>query len=322
MVDWGVTEEGIFEATGIREENLINYDDRVPVELYVKLGRLAPTLTNIPYIGLVLGRQAKFTNMGIVFQLGLNCPTIRESLIYGVRYSNLGNEAAIEGFEEGKEFAEWSSQYVGPNYMAIPLIEFESCDKLKLLKSVIGNDFKPVQFKFQHSQSQYLDKYHEIFQVPLLFKQEKNAIVFKREYLDASNPDPQPYVKELLDRHARLLDKELKTGRLFQDKVRNMIVRHLHTGSLDLEMIAKFLNISSRTVYRKLKEENLSYKELLDDVQKQLAGNYLIDDSLSINEISFLLGFSETGAFHRAFRRWFGKTPGQYRREHERPLVK
>ena len=143
-------------------------------------------------------------------------------------------------------------------------------------------------------------------------------MVFKREYLDSPNPDPQPYLKELLNRHALLLDREQKKGTPFQNKVRNIIIEHLHTGSLDLEMIARILNLSSRTVYRKLKEENISYRELFDDVQKRLVRNYLTDDSLSINEISILLGFSEASAFHRAFRRWFGKPPGQYRRQNER----
>ncbi|MCF8146858.1 MAG: helix-turn-helix transcriptional regulator [Deltaproteobacteria bacterium] len=81
-----------------------------------------------------------------------------------------------------------------------------------------------------------------------------------------------------------------------------------------METISKELHLSSRTVYRKLREENVSYKTLLNETRKQLAQAYLEETKFSINEISYLLGFSETSAFHRAFKRWFGVNPSQYRR--------
>ena len=92
-------------------------------------------------------------------------------------------------------------------------------------------------------------------------------------------------------------------------------MKNLESGGVNQEMIAKELNVSRRTVYRKLKEENVSFKNLLNDVQKQLALTYLKEKSISINDISFLLGFSDSSAFHRAFKRWFGTNPGQYRKK-------
>jgi AraC-like DNA-binding protein len=92
-------------------------------------------------------------------------------------------------------------------------------------------------------------------------------------------------------------------------------MKHLDTGDVNMEMIASELNLSSRTVYRKLREENISYKALLSDIKKQLAQAYLKDPSLTINDISCLLGFSEASAFHRAFKRWFGINPSEYRRK-------
>ncbi len=313
LVGWGVTEEEIFRASGLKRAHLLNPDDRIPVEQYVKLGNMAPKLTNTPEIGLVLGQRSSFEDMGIVFLLGMNCPTVRDSLVHTKQYSNLGNEAVKEGFEEGDELAEWSEQCVSFSYMSSTLVEFSCVQKLRIFRTVVGEDFRPVQFKFQCSDPPYIDKYREVFQAPLLFDQEKSSLVFKKAYLDFPNPNPHPYLRDVLSARIRILNKELEENRLFKDRVRNIIIQHLHTGTVTREAVAGLLNVSSQTAYRKLKEENVSYTTLLDETQKQLAQEYLKEASVPINEISFLLGFSEASAFHRAFKRWFGKTPGQYR---------
>jgi len=315
LIDWGVTEEQIFAVSNLKKDQLENPDSRIPVEKYIKLGRMAPELTHLPEIGLILGQRAIFECIGIVFHLANNCNTVRESLIHVARYSNLANEACKAGFEEGKEFAEWSMQYLNSKYLCIPLIEFEAYQGLKILRSVLGEDLKPACIKFQHVPPDYVEKYHQIFKVPLLFQQEKCTIVFRKEYLDIPNPNPQPYVKELLTRHADTLQKEIERSKLFQDKVRKIVLRRLESGSANLEVIAKELNVDSRSIYRKLKSENTSYKDLLNEVRKQLAQDYLREKSFTINDISSKLGFSESSAFHRAFKRWFGTNPGQYRQQ-------
>jgi AraC-like DNA-binding protein len=315
LIDWGVTEERIFAVSNLKKGHLENPDDRISVEEYIGLGRMLPELTQLPEIGLILGQRAVFESIGIVFQLAHNCNTVRESLIHVARYSNLGNEVFEAGFEEADEFAEWSEQCINSRYLCIPLIEFESCQKLRILKAVIGEDFRPVRMKFQHAPPGYVDKYHRIFRAPLLFEQEKSAIVFRKEYLDMPNPNPQPYVKEVLARHADTLQKEIEKSKLFQDIVRKIVLRRLESGPANLEVIAKELNVSSRSIYRKLKSENISYKDLLSQVRKQLARDYLRDRSFSINDISSKLGFSEASCFHRAFKRWFGTNPGQYRQQ-------
>ena len=314
LIDWGVSEEQILTVSHLKKDQLQNPDDRIPVEKYVRLGRMAPELTHLPEIGLILGQHADFESIGIIFQLAINCNTVRESLLQVARYSDLGVEVYKAGLEEGNKFAEWSQQCVSSRYLCVPLIEFESCQKLRVCKLVLGENFRPVQMKFQHSPPDYVYKYHQIFQAPLLFNQEKSAIVFPKEYLDMPNPNPQPYVKGVLARHADILEREIEKNKLFQDKVRKIVLRRLESGSVNLEMIAKELNVSSRSIYRKLRSENISYKDLLSEVRKQLALDYLKEASLSINDISFKLGFSESSAFHRAFKRWFGAKPGQYRR--------
>jgi AraC-like DNA-binding protein len=313
LMEWGVPEEKLFNISKLKAASFRNADDRILFEQYLNLGRMAPDLTNTPEIGLILGRKAYFQDIGIVFQLAHHCGTVKESLIHTVKYSNLGNEVSRAVFQETEKSAEWAEQYPNTRYLCVPLVEFECCQKLEILKFVLGKDFRPIQTEFQYAPPSYVDAYRRIFQSPLLFKQEKTGVVFEKKYLDIPNPHSHPYIKEILSRHAEKLVMELDQSKRFQDKVRKVIIRYLDVGDVNMETVSKELHLSSRTVYRKLREENVSYKTLLNETRKQLAQAYLGETEFSINEISYLLGFSETSAFHRAFKRWFGVNPGQYR---------
>lgn len=315
LLEWGVSEEKLFSISKLRLAHLKNADDRIPFEQYLKLGRMAPELTNTPEIGLILGQRAYFQDIGVVFQLAYNCRTVRESLLQTVRCSDLGNEVSIAIFEERGATAAWAGQYINSRYLCIPLIEFECCQKLEILKFVIGEDFKPVRTLFQYARTGYVDKYRQIFRSPLSFQQEKSGLVFMREYLDFPNPNPQSYIKEILSRHADKLLAELDQSKRFQDKIRKLIIKHLDSGDANMEMISNELELSSRTVYRRLREENVTYKTLLNDIKKQSAQAYLKETAFTINDISCRLGFSEPSAFHRAFKRWYGTNPSQYRQK-------
>jgi AraC-like DNA-binding protein len=310
LLDWGITEQRLYRVSKLRLVDLKDTDKRIPFEQYMQLGQTAQQLTGTPEIGLILGQRARFQDIGIVFQLAYHCSTVRDSLQQTVRYSNLGNEVATAVFVEDDPIAEWSEHYFNARFLSVPLVEFECCQKLEIFKLVLGQDFRPIRVIFRYTAPTYVDKYFEVFQAPVWFDQEKSGIVFKKEYLDLSNPSPQPYIKEILSRHADKLLNDLEKSKQFRDKIKKIIINRLDSGSVTMNMISKELNLSSRTVYRRLREEDISYKKLLFDVKKQLAQAYLIETSYTVNEIAYFLGFSEASAFHRAFKRWFGVNPG------------
>jgi AraC-like DNA-binding protein len=92
-----------------------------------------------------------------------------------------------------------------------------------------------------------------------------------------------------------------------------LLLKRLPRGQVSLTGIADDLNMSPRTLQRRLGEHGLSYQSLLDAVREQLACRYLQQNNLTYLELAYLLGFSEQSAFNRAFRKWTGTPPGQYR---------
>ena len=95
--------------------------------------------------------------------------------------------------------------------------------------------------------------------------------------------------------------------------VRRILVEHLGQSVLTLDAVAKALAVGRRTLTRRLAEERASFRQILDEVRSDLARALLQDRSLSIGDIAFFLQYSEPAAFHRAFRRWTGRTPQAFR---------
>jgi AraC-like DNA-binding protein len=96
-------------------------------------------------------------------------------------------------------------------------------------------------------------------------------------------------------------------------RVRSKIAEHLPTGRIDEAEIAAAINLSQRSLQRRLSEQQMPFTRVLEDTRRELSREYVRDPQRSINEIAYLLGFAEPGNFSRAFKRWYGKTPSQYR---------
>ena len=124
-----------------------------------------------------------------------------------------------------------------------------------------------------------------------------------------------PGLCAVLDRHAEGLIAKYSRNDTLVEQVRTMIKDELSGGNASVERIADSLSMSGRTLQRKLREHGTSHQELLDQMRRDLALRYLQEPEMAICEVAYLLGFSESSALHRAFKRWTGKTPKEFRRQ-------
>lgn len=112
--------------------------------------------------------------------------------------------------------------------------------------------------------------------------------------------------------HAQELLKKLEASKTVRSKVEGLLMSVLHTGEVDMRTIAEQLGISRQSLLRKLKSEDTTFEKVLDQLRRRLALFYLDGGRVSVNEIAYLVGFSERAAFARAFKRWTGRSPGAY----------
>jgi len=141
-------------------------------------------------------------------------------------------------------------------------------------------------------------------------------VVFSEDYLDLPLVQNQLSLSRFLqDSLAQLIDGNIHNVGL-PAQIRAIISREYGTNFPDFSEICDQLNMTPQTLRRRLKEANTSYQEIKDSIRKDASVHYLSKPELSIDEIALLMGFSEASSFHRAFKKWTGKTPSAYRREH------
>jgi AraC-like DNA-binding protein len=136
---------------------------------------------------------------------------------------------------------------------------------------------------------------------------------FARELLDLPLLEANPELQRILEAQVIAALQKLPKGAVTTDAVRRHLAAELSKGAPTLEQVAPRLRMSPRTLHRRLEEERTSYRVILNEVRRELATRYLQERQLAIGEIAFVLGFSEPSAFHRAFKRWTGHAPLDYR---------
>ena len=130
------------------------------------------------------------------------------------------------------------------------------------------------------------------------------------EPLATANPELVRINDQVVTEYLAHLDRNDVTMR-----VRSQLIERLPGGNVDEADIASSINISQRSLQRKLKAQGMSFTRVLDDTRRELSLQYVRDSQHSLNEVGFLLGFAEPGNFSRAFKRWYGKSPSQFRQQ-------
>ncbi|MEO1653182.1 MAG: AraC family transcriptional regulator ligand-binding domain-containing protein [Bacteroidota bacterium] len=184
-----------------------------------------------------------------------------------------------------------------------------------VLKAMAGTDIGPREVSFQHAPPSDLKDYEAAFQCPILFHQEQNYIAYQSADLDMrtakADASINAYLLERVDEETKGIEiSALKIA----DDVTQLIRDALPSGIPSIAQLGEHLGMSARTLTRRLSEKGLTFRELIRSTQENIATELLKDRQRSIGEIAFLTGFSEQSAFNRAFKRWTGHSPLEFRK--------
>ncbi len=150
--------------------------------------------------------------------------------------------------------------------------------------------------------------YFSYFKTNVCFDSPINSISFPLDIVNLPLPAADEQLAQYNDHVVQLYLSSLK-GETLEDKVKNIIIKNLPSGTVSGEMVAEQFNMSYRSLQRKLSDKGSTFKALHEDGRKTLAKQYIDEGKMNVTEIAFLLGFGETSSFSRAYKRWTGYSP-------------
>jgi len=259
--------------------------------------------------------QSFLTIPPVIQHLIRHTATYYEKINQVMRYSKLMCDYFDFKLQESKDNYELSFAFVGPSQATTSIVEAVTTHMYCGLKST-WDDFEAQQVTFSYRKPAYADQYDRYFYCPVYFGSTDNKIVFSRTYLDHSDSSANDrYLYSLLKERADVLIGQIENSHSIVTQVESILMESLPTGRASIIDTATKLHMSRQTLYRNLQKENTTYRQVLAECQRKLAVNYIEQSDLSLESIAFLLGYSEVSVFQKAFRRWYGISPGEYRRQ-------
>jgi AraC-like DNA-binding protein len=266
-------------------------------------------------VGIRAAERLPFGHWDVIDYLLSTSETLEVGLRRFERYFSIISTGAMHTLERIGDEVQLVRRYADPAVRLLAPTEFAFAATLSHLRMVLGFHYRPRSVRFASPAPRSDDEHRRFFDCPITFGAATSAIVIDRADLALPMHNPNPELALMLERHAEQLVSRLRDESL-EARVRLMIVRGMPDGDVSLDGTARRLGTSARTLQRRLSDENLSFDALLDGTRRELARQYLGDPALSIQETAHLLAFSDLRGFYRAFKRWEGCTPADFRRAH------
>ncbi len=311
---FNISPQKLATLLGVNESLLTTEDQRLPISLYHQIWETALEHSKAPELGLLMAQQEGRDDLGLVAHVVYNSKTLDEGLDHYMRLFSVVNEAYELELNTSGNIAHL--KFLNKYQKIYNISDMERTLAIAVSRTIkaVGNSDLFVAVHFQHSAPDYIEKYAEVFPCKVLFNQACCEIIVDQKILALNPKQRNPHMRAATLNYAnQILSRLFKRG--IRHKVKRLIEKNLSDGGFDAEKASKCLHMSRQTLYRKLKNDNSSYSELMDQVKQEKAFLLLKEGSLPLTVISYDLGFSELSAFTRAFKRWTGTTPAEYRKQ-------
>src|SRR5215467_3134148 len=309
----GLDVAALFHEAGLDTTALSDPDSRFPTERVSRLWQLAVARSGNPAIGLANSSVAKPASFDVVAYTMLSSPHLLGILERVNRYVGIVSDAAsLVVTEDGEGCRMILELFGGGEPVPRQRFEFDLMTFLSFCRWVTNRDLRPLALELRFPPPADPQPYQDAFKCPLRFNATVNALLFAGADVIAPLPTAHPLLagvhERLATEHLQRLDHAQTCSR-----ARAAILRRLADGEPRRAEIARELEMSERTLQRRLEAEGTSFQRLLDDTRRELAQQYLGQTDLSLADACYLLGFRDLSSFFRTSKRWFGTSPRQYR---------
>lgn len=319
LLEMGVTTLEQMTAAGLHREQLIDHgshalpaqEQRLDESLLLKLWQLAANNSELPHIGLLIGRRFNPATRGILANWLFQCTQVSEALDVFQKHIALMNPSEHWTFSEVEDSLLLQLSFAADKPYPQAAIERSLSAWLRWCEEMTGQAIRPRRAEFTFSRPAHHQAHVEVFGDHLVYDSPRNCLQLPRSVLDWPIRGADDYLKQIVEQRALQHFERLQAKCELLARVRQLIQTGLQQG-VSIEKVCKELHVSRPTLYRRLKQEGTSFTQLVGEVRKNLAFEQ-IRQGVPVAQVSDDLGFKDVSTFHRAFKRWFNQSPGEYR---------
>lgn len=304
----GLDSAELFRESGMDPTRLRQPGARFSIEAIATLYRLAVERTGNPALGLEVARHWHPTTMHALGYSWLASTTLRDAV---ERFSRIVSDAAQMKLTPGPT-ASWIELDLNLEPAAHAAIDAVLAVLMSICRLLLGESLNAKLVMMMYAEPTDLTPYRECFRSPVQFNAPRHGLLIDNSALDVPLATANPELVRANDQVIGDYLTKLDSTR-FSHRVRSNVISILSGGHLQQEGIARNLNVSLRSLQRRLSDEGTSFRAILDSTRQELAPGYLADDRYSISEVAYVLGYSESGSFSKAFNRWYGCSPKAWR---------
>ena len=312
-VSCGLERDSLLAELGIDPSALEDRDYRLPVETFARAWHLMTTRLPGRVLALDWITSWKLTDAGVLGYVLLQLQTVEEAMLASTRYAHLVNQAAQAQLRRGSPTSRMGFELAPILVATQHVAETMMASLVLFLRGVVGQSFSPLAVRLPHPATGRTPALERYFGAPVLHEQQETSIEIPNEILARPLPNADPVLGGYLRKQADLLVERVAAPKAVSRDCARRIAERLGQGEPSQTAVAKQMGMSERTLQRRLQSEGTTFNELLDESRRTIAFSYLADRKLAAYEVSFLLGYAEPATFFRAFKRWTGQTPQQYR---------
>ena len=288
---------------------------RIPIENWWSLLNELHTIAPRDDLGLKIGECVQPHHAGVLGYLGMYSESLGQALMRFHRFQPLlhnlvpthfrvEGESVVLGWSTERRSTRLSDDVVGAGLMQF----------VKLLTG--RDDLKPNIVKTPNTAPTNKSLYERFYGCPVEFQSAVNEFHFPARYMTLPVNTKDSYLSGLLERQAEAMMQALPKQDAFLSELQQHILAVMQDEAPEMSQVAQRMGMAERTLYRALHTRGVRYKEIVNAVRFELAKDYLTESSLTLPEISLLLGFADQSVFSRAFKQWSGETPLRWRRMH------
>jgi len=311
LSEHGYDTEAILAACDIPNDQLADVSNRITTEQYYTFNRYLLEHTDLSGLGLLQGSAEKLSDYGLIGNAVLSSDNLDMARKIIDKYRPLFGPICEYHSELHEDHVAMVCQGIKAPLPTQWCVEGALAALASGIRQCLPKQASFTAVRLSYPAPAYAKLYEKVFGCPAYFSQERNELCYSRSLLEIPFTSANAVLRELCLRECDKVLEGLKTNNQLIEQVEAII--RSSTGAIpQFPLVAETLNMSPRTLHRRLTEEGTTYRKMVENLRKRLAKEYLTETQLGQKEVAYLLGYAEPANFYHAFQRWFGCTPSEF----------